>query len=135
MAMGTRQSERPSLEVTSDLPKSPQPFYTPLNALLDFHLFDGFVEDLCARFYASVMVRPSAELGRYFQLLLSRLLRGHRLGARDRLARDRLAARRRFLRSARLGRTAPIIRRCLGRGALIDFETNRVISMPSTICT
>ena len=57
MAMGTRESEQSSLWVaTSDLPMSPgHPFYTRLNALLDAHEFDRFVEDLCRGFYAPVM--------------------------------------------------------------------------------
>src|SRR3977135_3052913 len=72
MAMGTRDGEQsPLWVVTSDLPKSPgHPFYTRLNALLDTHGFDRFVEQLCRRFYASVMGRPSLGPGRYFRLLL-----------------------------------------------------------------
>src|SRR5256886_6705511 len=45
-------------------------FYTRLNAALDAAGFDRFVEDLCRRFYAPVMGRPSLEPGRYFRLLL-----------------------------------------------------------------
>jgi transposase len=72
MAMGTRESEQSSLWVaTSDLPTSPgHPFYARLNALLDTHHFDPFVEGLCAGFYAPVLGRPSLEPGRYFRLLL-----------------------------------------------------------------
>src|SRR5882724_10903246 len=72
MAMGTRDGEQsPLWVVTSDLPKSPgHPFYTRLNALLDTHGFDRFVEQLCQRFYPSVMGRPSLAPGRYFRLLL-----------------------------------------------------------------
>jgi transposase len=72
MAMGTRESEQSSLWVaTSDLPASPgHPFYTRLNALLDAHSFDPFVEGLCRAFYAPVMGRPSLAPGRYFRLLL-----------------------------------------------------------------
>ena len=72
MAMGTRDGEQsPLWVVTADLPKSPgHPFYTRLNALLDTHGFDRFVEQLCRRFYASVMGRPSLTPGRYFRLLL-----------------------------------------------------------------
>ena len=70
--MGTRTIEQSSLWVaTSELPKSPgHPFYTRLNALLDAHDFDRFVEDLCGDFYAPVMGRPSLPPGRYFRLLL-----------------------------------------------------------------
>jgi transposase len=72
MAMGTRQSEQSSLWVaTSELPTSPgHPFYARLNALLDAHSFDQFVEGLCRKFYAKVMGRPSLQPGRYFRLLL-----------------------------------------------------------------
>jgi transposase len=72
MAMGTRETEQRALWVaTADLPKSPgHPFYTRLNALLDTHGFDRFVEDRCRRFYAPVMGRPGLAPGRYFRLLL-----------------------------------------------------------------
>jgi transposase len=72
MAMGTREDEQSSLWVaTSELPKSPgHPFYTRLNALLDAHDFDRFVEDKCRGFYAKIMGRPSLQPGRYFRLLL-----------------------------------------------------------------
>jgi transposase len=72
MAMGTRDGEQsPLWVVTSDLPKSPgHPVYTRLNALLDTHGFDRFVEQLCRRFYPSVMGRPSLAPGCYFRLLL-----------------------------------------------------------------
>ena len=70
--MGKREIEQSSLWVaTSDLPASPgHPFYTRLNALLEAHDFDRFVEHLCRRFYAPVMGRPSLTPGRYFRLLL-----------------------------------------------------------------
>ncbi len=70
--MGTRDTEQSSLWIaTSELPTSPgHPFYARLNALLDAHDFDRFVEGLCARFYAPVMGRPSLAPGRYFRLLL-----------------------------------------------------------------
>lgn len=72
MAMGTRETEQSSLWVAaSELPQSPgHPFYTRLNALLETHDFDRFVEDLCRRFYAPVMGRPSLTPGRYFRLFL-----------------------------------------------------------------
>jgi transposase len=72
MAMGTRDGEQSPLWVaTSDLPKSPgHPFYARLNAVLDGHQFDRFVEQRCQRFYASVIGRPSLTPGRYFRLLL-----------------------------------------------------------------
>ena len=56
MAMGTRRNDdgnTPLWVRTSDLPTSPgHPFYTRLNALLDAHDFDRFVERLCRAFYA-----------------------------------------------------------------------------------
>jgi transposase len=72
MAMGTREPDQRALWVaTSDLPRSQgHPFYARLNALLDAHGFDRFVEDKCRRFYASVMGRPGLPPGRYFRLLL-----------------------------------------------------------------
>jgi transposase len=72
MAMGSRENEQSSLWMpTSDLPRSPgHPFFARLNALLDAHDFDRYVEDLCRRFYAPVMGRPSLQPGRYFRLLL-----------------------------------------------------------------
>jgi len=72
MAMGIRDGEQsPLWVVTADLPKSPgHPFYARLNALLDAHDFDRFVEKQCQPFYAVVMGRPSLTPGRYFRLLL-----------------------------------------------------------------
>src|SRR5580692_812428 len=72
MAMGTRDGEQsPLWIVTADLPQSPgHPFYARLNALLDAHDFDRFVEKQCRRFYPSGMGRPSLTPGRYFRLLL-----------------------------------------------------------------
>ena len=76
MAMGTREKEQASLRVaTSDLPMSPgHPFYTRLNALLDAHGFDRFVEDLCRGFYAPVMGRPGLTPDRYLSTALGRPL-------------------------------------------------------------
>src|SRR5215218_2707657 len=87
MAMGTRAGEQSPLWVaTSDLPKSPgHPFYARLNAVLDAHHFDRFVEQRCQRFDASVMGRPSLPPARYFRLLLlgyfeAQLLTGKTIG-------------------------------------------------------
>src|SRR6202166_4695181 len=72
MAMGIRDGEQsPLWVVTVDLPQPPgHPFYVRLNALLDAHDFDRFVEQHCRRFYPSAMGRPSLTPGRYFRLLL-----------------------------------------------------------------
>ena len=56
---------------TSDLPTpAAHPFYQRLNALLAAAGFDGFVDDLCAKFYAPTMGRPSLAPAIYFRLLL-----------------------------------------------------------------
>jgi transposase len=73
MAMGTRKrhAKQASMWVaTQDLPRSAgHPFYARLNQLLDQGDFDGYVEGLCARFYANEG-RPGLPPGRYFRLLL-----------------------------------------------------------------
>jgi hypothetical protein len=54
---------------TQDLPRSAgHPFYAPLNQILDQHNFDGYVEELCERFYADDG-RPGLPRGRYFLLM------------------------------------------------------------------
>ena len=65
MSMGTRETDQSPLWIAaSDLPASPgHSFYTRLNAILDAQGFDRFVEDLCRRFYAAVLGRPSLPPG------------------------------------------------------------------------
>jgi transposase len=46
------------------------PFYEKLNELLRGEHFDAFVEDLCAKFYAQKLGRPSLLPGIYFRALL-----------------------------------------------------------------
>jgi transposase len=74
MAMGkrTHRLRQTTMWVaTSDLPTTAaHPFYERLNRVLDDAGFDRCVEDLCARFYAPTMGRPSLTPGRYFRLLL-----------------------------------------------------------------
>jgi hypothetical protein len=57
MAMGKRRrhAKQASMWVaTNDLPRSAaHPFYTRLNQILDTHDFDGYVEGLSERFYAT----------------------------------------------------------------------------------
>ena len=54
-----------------DLPRTAgHPFYARLNQILDKHDFDGYVEELCQRFYAAEVGRPGLPPGRYFRLLL-----------------------------------------------------------------
>jgi transposase len=73
MAMGKRKrhAKQASMWVaTQDLPRSAaHPFYARLNQILGQQDFDGFVEGLCARFYADDG-RPGLPPGRYFRLLL-----------------------------------------------------------------
>ncbi|MGH9143371.1 MAG: transposase, partial [Vicinamibacterales bacterium] len=72
MSMGTREPDQSPLWIAvTDLPASPaHPFYARLNAILDAHGFDRFVEDQCRPFYAAVLGRPSLLPGQYFRLLL-----------------------------------------------------------------
>ena len=126
--MGTRQSEQASLWIAaSDLPASPgHPFFTRLNALLDAHGFDLFVEGLCRRFYATVMGRPSLEPGRYFRLLLLGYFEGldSERGIAWR-ATDSLAVRS-FLRLPL--EAAPPDHSTISRTRrLIDVETHRAV--------
>ena len=104
MAMGTRRKRQRQHELwvsTADLPTTAaHPFYQRVNALLDEHGFDAFVEGLCQSFYDATMGRPSLAPGIYFRLLLVGYFegvdseRGIAWGAADSLAI------RRFLRIA-----------------------------------
>lgn len=56
---------------TQDLPRTAgHPFYARLNQILHKHDFDGYVQELCQRFYADDVGRPGLPPGRYFRLLL-----------------------------------------------------------------
>jgi transposase len=73
MAMGKRKSQQQhTLFVpTTKLPQSAaHPFYAKLNEVLAGWKFDAFVEELCVKFYAEKLGRPSLEPGKYFRLLL-----------------------------------------------------------------
>lgn len=73
MAMGRREGDRqrPLWVAGGDLPESPgHPFYKRLNKVLAAHGFDRFVEELCQRFYAEKMGRPSVPPGLYFRMLM-----------------------------------------------------------------
>src|SRR5712692_6351449 len=128
MAMGTRENEQPPLWIAaSDLPVSPgHPFYTRLNAVLDANGFDRFGEDLCRRFYAPVMGRPSLQPGRYFRLLLVGYFEGidSERGIAWR-ATDSLAVRT-FLRLA-LDEAPPDHSTLSRTRRLIDLETHRAV--------
>ena len=71
--MGQRKrhaTQRSMWVAMQDLPRSAaHPFYTRLNQILNEHDFDGYVEGLCARFYADEG-RPGLPPGRYFRQLL-----------------------------------------------------------------
>jgi transposase len=73
MATGKRKRHTKQASMwgaTQDVPRSAaHPFYARLNQILDQHDFDGFVEDLCERFYADEG-RPGLLPGRSFRLLL-----------------------------------------------------------------
>ncbi len=126
--MGTRESEQSALWIsTSELPTSPgHPFYTRLNALLDAHHFDRFVEDRCRSFYAPVMGRPGLEPGRYFRLLLVGYFEG--IDAERGIAwraTDSLAVRS-FLRLP-LNEAPPDHSTISRTRRLIDLETHRAV--------
>jgi transposase len=73
MAMGKRrkQEQPPLFVAATDLPRTvAHPFYQKLNEVLAGWKFDAFVEDLCAKFYAEKLGRPSLAPGKYFRLLL-----------------------------------------------------------------
>jgi transposase len=128
MAMGIRDGEQSSLWVaTSDLPASPgHPFYARLTAVLEAHDFDRFVEDLCRRFYAPVMGRPSLTPGRYFRLLLVGYFEG--IDAERGIAwraTDSLAIRT-FLRLP-LDEAPPDHSTISRTRRLIDLETHRAV--------
>jgi transposase len=79
MAMGKRKRERQQeLWIASaDVAEAPShPFYCKLNALLEKHGFDAFVEGRCQKFYAEVMGRPSIPPGVYFRMLLTGYFEG-----------------------------------------------------------
>lgn len=126
--MGTRETDQPPLWIAaSDLPASPaHPFYARLNAVLDTHDFDRFVEDQCRRFYAAVMGRPGLPPGQYFRLLLVGYFEGidAERGIAWRAA-DSLAVRS-FVRLA-LHESAPDHTTISRTRRLIDVETHRAV--------
>jgi len=73
MAMGKRQTDRQGelWIAATEMPSTPaHPFYRKLNEVLNDHGFDGFAEDLCRKFYAEKMGRPSLPPAVYFRTLL-----------------------------------------------------------------
>jgi transposase len=128
MSMGTRETDQPPLWIAaSDLPASPgHPFYERLNAILDAHGFDRFVEAQCRRFYARVMGRPSLPPGQYVRLLLLGYFEGidSERGIAWRAA-DSLAVRS-FVRLA-LDEAAPDHSTISRTRRRIDVETHRTV--------
>jgi transposase len=73
MAIGKRKRERQELLwiPTGQIPEPPaHPFYQRLDTILTKNAFDDFVQQICARFYAPKMGRPSLIPGVYFRLLM-----------------------------------------------------------------
>src|SRR5260370_28650101 len=130
MAMGTRDKRQRQHDLwiaASDLPMTAaHPFYERVNALLDDHYFDAFVEGLCQPFYARIMGRPSLTPGIYFRLLLVGYFEGvdAERGIAWRAA-DSLAIRR-FLRIA-LDEQVPDHSTISRTRRLIDLETHRAV--------
>jgi hypothetical protein len=89
MAMGTRErDEQGSFWIpTSALPTTAShPFYEHVNRILDGRGFDGFVEELCRRFYHQRMGRPSlAAAG----ITATQCSRAWGRGSRGRISRSR----------------------------------------------
>src|SRR5215210_1881814 len=128
MSMGTRETDQSPLWIAaSDLPASPgHPFYARLNAVLDAHGFDRFVEGQCRRFYAKTMGRPGLPPGQYFRLLLVGYFEGidSERGIAWRAA-DSLAVRS-FVRLA-LNEAAPDHSTISRTRRRIDVETHRAV--------
>src|SRR6266516_3100739 len=128
MSMGTRETDQSPLWIAaSDLPASPgHPFYARVNAILDAHGFDRFVEDQCRPFYAAVLGRPSLPPGQYFRLLLVGYFEGidAERGIAWRAA-DSLAVRS-FVRLG-VHEAAPDHSTISRTRRLIDVETHRAV--------
>jgi transposase len=129
MAIGKRKGKRQeTLWIpTSEIPKPPaHPFYKQLNFILNQQGFDGFVEKLCAKFYAPKMGRPGLIPGVYFRLLLIGYFEGldSERGIAWRTA-DSLALRS-FL-GLQLTETPPEHSTISRTRRLIDLETHRAV--------
>ena len=73
MSMSKRPTQRQQelwINTAEIVTPAGHPFYRRLNALLEKHGFDRFVESRCARFYAKRLGRPSIPPGVYFRMLL-----------------------------------------------------------------
>ena len=127
-AMGKRKKLQKTMWVSaSELPMSPgHPFYERLNQALESEGFDRFAENLCRRFYAPVLGRPSLSPWRYFRLLLVGYFEGldSERGIAWRAA-DSLAIRS-FL-GLELNEGAPDHSTISRTRRLIDVETHRQV--------
>jgi transposase len=130
MAMGKREDQQTQefLWIAhTELAATPgHPFYQKLNELFDAERFDGFVEGLCAKFYAPQFGRPSLLPGIYFRSLLIGYFEGieGERGIAWRVA-DSLALRR-FLGIALTERT-PDHSTLSRTRRLIDLETHQQV--------
>jgi transposase len=71
MAMGKRGDEQEDLFVThQQLRAQSHPYYQAVNKVLGEKGFDKYAEEVCAKFYAKKMGRPSLPPGAYFRCLL-----------------------------------------------------------------
>ena len=128
--MGRRKGRERQKELwiaAGELPRSAgHPFYQRLNALLDEHGFDPFVEALCPKFYAPRLGRPSLTPGLYFRSLLIGYFEGidSERGVAWRIA-DSLSLRA-FL-SIELDEQAPDHSTISRTRRLIDMETHREV--------
>jgi transposase len=131
MAMGKREpaSQGSFWIPTAALPVSAShPFYEQVNRILDGQGFDRFVEELCGKFYADRMGRPSLPPAVYFRLLLIGYLEGidSERGIAWRVA-DSLGLRR-FLGYSLTDGT-PDHSTISRNRRLIDVETHRAVFM------
>jgi transposase len=130
MAMGTRRQRRRQHGLwisAADLPTTvAHPFYRRVNAMLDAHGFDDFVEKTCRSLYAETMGRPSLTPGMYFRLLLVGYFEGidSARGIAWRAA-DSLAIRQ-FLHLA-MDEAAPDHSTISRTRRLIDLEIHRAV--------
>jgi len=87
------RARQPTMWVpTTALPMAmSHPFDARLNQLLREHGFDDFAETQCAAFYADTMGSAQPVARHLLPAAPDWLLRGHRLGAWDRVARRRIA--------------------------------------------
>ena len=112
---------------SSQLARSPgHPFYEALNEVLSEHGFDDFVEELCGKFYAEKMGRPSVAPGVYFRLLMVGYFEG--IGAERGIAwrvADALALRE-FL-GLKVSETPPDHSTISRTRRLIDVQTHAAV--------